>query len=289
MFSAGGYSFRKNFPIVSSSWERFTCRGCGAGLAATPGALALSCGHCQQVTAIYETDVILQDGLKVMHVPDTFDPSQTDVIRKKYGFPDNCVFSMGWAPHWLFQGEIEAHLSGRRYAIGVGGDRVRRVTHHDRRQISGRLLKATFHFPHEELYLEPWDAAKCEPGKPSEDEIFAPHVDQEHAIDAFEALVKQELLAEPAFQTEQCDLFEILCWNFQQALVYVPVRIWHVPNKYYESQRLWVVHYGHTGRIVKSTSTLDDLVRGSQISLSRQDRRALKELEEHVTGRSHLR
>ena len=209
---------------MANAWEKFTCRACGAGLAVVPDALALSCGHCQQVTAIYETDVILQDGLKVMHVPDTFDPAQTDAVRSKHGFPENSLFSMGWAPHWLFLGEIEAYLSGKRYAIGLGGDRVNRVTYHDRRQISGRLLKATFHFPREELYLEPWDTEKCEPGKPTDAEIFAPHVDQEHAIDAFEALIKQELLSERAFQTEQCDLFEILCWNFRQALVYVPVR-----------------------------------------------------------------
>lgn len=250
------------FPIMKKELQRFTCRYCGAPLACTPEALAINCSHCHQVTAIYDTHLILRDGMQVYHVPDKVKESTVKAIEAKQDFPDNVEFSMGWSPHWYFKGEIEAFLSGRRYSVGVGGDRVYRVTHQDTRVITGRLLNATFQFPREDIHFDQWELRGCEEGMPpGDDGVFAPHIEQETALDSFENQMKRELLREKEFQTEQCDRFEVICRHFRQSLVYVPVRVWHVPNKYYESQRRWVVHYGHSGNVVKTTSTLEDLVR----------------------------
>lgn len=237
--------------------QRVVCRQCGAPLPVTVDAVTLGCDHCSAVTAVYDLATIVRDGIEIRHIPDQVTPDDVANVRAKAFIPEDVEERFSWCPHWFFQGSVEGFVSGKRFTVGISGDRIQRITHQAIKTISGRILPAALVYPRQRAVLEEISPQELGlEGSPPEDQgSFALTLDQDGALDLFEKLLKEEFLKERAFQTNHCERFEVICRDFQQKLVYLPLRLWRRPGKS-------VVLYGHNKKVVEDIVPPGEMVYG---------------------------
>ena len=237
--------------------QRAVCKQCGAPLPVTVDAVTCSCNHCSAVTEVYDLATIVRDGIEIWHIPDQVTPADIADVVAKSALPEDLEERFSWCPHWFFQGKVEGFVSGKRFTVGVSGDRIQRITHQAVKTIPGRILPATLIYPRQRYLLEEMKPDELgSKGSPPEGQTsFALTLDQDGALDQFEKLLKEEFLKERAFQTNYCDRFEVICRDFQQKLGYLPVRLWRRPGKS-------VVLYGHNKKVVEDIVPPGEMVYG---------------------------
>ena len=244
------------FPIMNEL-QRAVCKQCGAPLPVTADAVTCSCNHCSAVTDVYDLATIVRDGIEIWHIPDQVTPEDITDVRTKAVIPEDVEERFSWCPHWFFQGKVEGFVSGKRFTVGISGDRIQRITHQAVKTIPGRILPATLVYPRQRYVLDEIKPDELgTKGSPPEDQAsFALTLDQDGALDQFEKLLKEEFLKDRKFQTNHCDRFEVICRDFQQKLVYLPLRLWRRPGKS-------VVLYGHNKKVVENIVPPGEMVYG---------------------------
>lgn len=231
------------------------CKQCGSPLPVTPDALAQRCAHCSVVTPIYDLASIVRDGIPVFTLPLRVEEETCQKIRQNFQIPDTSKAEFVWCPFWHFRGTVEGFVSGRRYRIGIAGDRVIRVTHRRSLDIDGRLVEAAHFRPNQEPHLEKFELTDDvgQPGPPpKEQKQYILTVDYDSALDEFEELVKRDFLnADSDFCTDRCDRFEVTCKNFRQSLIYLPIRCWVFDDR-------WILLDGNSGLVTYSRTKPQD-------------------------------